>query len=138
MPSIDRTLGDFIKSSERLVVTVEANKTELAHLEPLRTQLAPVVDGAKEALVRQGTLKAQAQQASRDLKDFLTQGRGLATRLRQGLRSHYGSTTEKLVEFGVAPRRPPVKAKAPTTATPSSAPDAGGTPEGTSNKPSAA
>jgi hypothetical protein len=146
MPVIGTSLADFMKHSEQLLVTIEANKADLAHLEPLRAQLAPMVDGAKEALVRQGTLKAEAQQASRDLDDFLTKGRDLATRLRHGIRAQYGTKTEKLVEFGLNPLRPgqrtktakQAKAKAPTTAPPSSAPDAAGSPEGTPNKPSVA
>jgi len=146
MPVIGTSLAEFIKSNERLLVTIDANKADLAHLEPLQAQLAPIVDGAKEALVRQGTLKAEAQQASRDLDGFLTKGRDLASRLRHGIRAQYGTTTEKLVEFGLKPRRPvqrakaakQARAKAPTTAPPSSAPDAAGSPEGTPNKPSAA
>jgi len=148
MGIIGTSLGNFIKNSERLLTKIDANKADFPHLEAPQAQLVAMVDGAKEALVRQGTFKGQSQQATRDLEAFLKQGRDLVTRLRNGIRSQYGTTTEKLVEFGLSPRRPQgrtkaktakqAKAKAPTTATPSSAPDAGSTPEGTSNKPSAA
>jgi hypothetical protein len=135
MAILNTSIADFIANSERLIVTVADNPVELAHLEPSRAQLALMVQGVKESRIRQGVLKAQTQQASRDLGNFLTEGRELATRLRNSIRGQYGMTTEKLVEFGLQPRRSP-KAKAPKTAPPSPALDAGSSQEGTSDKPS--
>jgi hypothetical protein len=135
MAILNTSIADFIANSERLIVTVADNAVELGYLEPSRAQLALLVEGVKESRFRQGALKAQTQQASRDLGNFLTEGRELATRLRNSIRGQYGVTTEKLVEFGLQPRRSPSKAKAPKTAPPSPALDAGSSQEGTSDKP---
>jgi hypothetical protein len=100
---------------ERLMVTVETNKTELSFLDPQRSQLALVLDRAKEAGLRQDAFKAQFQQATRDLEKALSEGGDLATRMRNGIRTQYGMRGEKLTEFGLQPRR---KRKAKTEPAP--------------------
>jgi hypothetical protein len=140
MGVIDTTLGEFIKNGERLLSTIEANAGELAYLDPQRQRLAAMIEGTKDALYRQGTFKGQSQQATRDMEAFVLEGRELVTRLRNGVRSQYGTKTEKLVEFGLQPRRPrrAKAAKAPETAPPSPtspALKADSSQEGTSDKP---
>ena len=96
-----------------MAVTVDVNKADLAHLEPQRARLAVVGDGAKAAKIRQEALKAQFQQATRDLEAFRTEGRDLFSRLRNGIRTQYGTKSEKLAEFGMKPRRKPQKKAKP-------------------------
>ncbi|MEA2599171.1 MAG: hypothetical protein QOF89_163 [Acidobacteriota bacterium] len=104
---------------EQLLVTVETNKTELSFLEPQRSQLAGVLDRAKDARFRQDAFKAQFQQATRDLEKATAEGQDLAVRLRNGIRMQYGLRGEKLVEFGLQPRRKQQRAKTePTPANP--------------------
>lgn len=90
---------------EHLMTTVEVNKTELSFLDSPRSALGPVLERAKEANLRQSTLKAQVQQSTRDLEKAMAEGRELATRLRNGIRTQYGLRGEKLTEFGLQPRR---------------------------------
>ena len=90
-----------------LSTTVEANKADLAYLEPHSSRLAVVLDGVKTTKLRQAALKAEVQQATRDMEAFRTEGRDLATRLRNGIRTQYGLKGEKLTEFGMRPRRKP-------------------------------
>lgn len=96
---------------EQLLVTVETNKADLSFLDPQRTQLTLVLDRAKDARLRQDAFKAQFQQATRDLEKSMSEGRDLATRLRNGIRTQYGLRGEKLAEFGLQPRRKPQKAQ---------------------------
>jgi hypothetical protein len=97
----------------QLATTVDINKTDLAHLEPQRARLAVVSEGSKTTKLRQDALKAELQQSTRDLEAFRTEGRDLATRLRNGIRTQYGLKGEKLTEFGLKPRRKPQKKAKP-------------------------
>ena len=90
---------------QQLLTKVTANATDLAFLEDTRAALATVLQGAKEANGRQFTFKAEFQQATRDLESHLAAGKDLATRLRNGIRTRYGLTGEKLTDFQLRPRR---------------------------------
>ena len=103
--------AEVLTEWEQLLVTVEKNLADLPFLEEALVQLRPLFEGAKEARIRQKALKAQLQQATRDLEQFLALGLELATRLRNGIRTQYGLKGEKLTEFGLQPRRTPQKAK---------------------------
>ena len=125
--SFANTMTDWDKA----IASTENNLAELPHLAELRTQLIAARDGAKEANLRQSAAKAQKQQATRDLEDFLERGGDLFTRLRNGVRMQYGLKGEKLSEFDMQPRRKPQKAKAEPTApsTPPSETPSGLTPK---------
>ena len=97
--------AELVTHFENLTTSVAANKDDLAHLQDLTTQLAAETAGAKAALVRQSTQKAEAQQTTRDLRGFIARGKDLATRLHTGVRSKYGNRSEKLTEFQVRPLR---------------------------------
>lgn len=97
--------ADLVTHFENLTTSVAANKDDLAHLQDLGTQLAVETAGAKAALVRQSTQRAEAQQTTQDLQGFIARGKDLATRLRTGVRSKYGNRSEKLTEFEVRPLR---------------------------------
>jgi hypothetical protein len=101
----NQTFSEETTDWGQLAVTVDVNKADLAHLEVQRARLAVVGDGAKAAKIRQEAFKAQFQQATRDLEGFRAEGRDLATRLRNGIRTQYGTKAEKLAEFGMKPRR---------------------------------
>jgi len=103
---------------EQLLVKILANASDLTFLEGTRIELALSLQGAKEANARQATFKAQLQQATRDLEEHITRGRELATRLRNGVRTRYGLSGEKLTDFKLRPRRTKAKAKATEPASP--------------------
>ena len=94
---------------EHLSTTVAANAADLAFLEGTRTRLVTVTEGARAMRVRRTDLRAQLQQTSRDLEAFMDEGRDLATRIRNGIRTQYGLKAEKLLAFGMQPRRPQKK-----------------------------
>lgn len=98
---------------EHLLVKILANASDLNFLEGTSNELSISLQGAKEANHRQATFKAQFHQATRDLEESLARGRELATRLRNGIRTRYGLSGEKLTDFQLRPRR---KAKAKATA----------------------
>jgi hypothetical protein len=110
------SLADFVTTSEHLLVTVKANQEDLQHLEPYSVQFGAELEGVKAASVKQATLQAEVQQATRDLEGFVTRAQDLAVRLRTGIRSRYGLRAEKLTEFGMRPlrRRKAAKEKKPT------------------------
>jgi len=118
-----KTLGQDTNEWHHMAASVAANP-ELQHLEDVRQELVTVTDGTRAASVKQSTLRAQLQQATRDLEFFRARGTDLATRLRNGVRAQYGLKGEKLTEFGLQPRRKRTKTKTPDTAPPSPAPEA--------------
>lgn len=105
------SFADYVVKWEKLLASVDANRTDLAFLVDLRSQLARVVDGMKVATVRQDLFKSNTQQTTGELAALLAEGREVATRLRNGIRTQYGLKGGKLVEFGLQPRRPPAKSK---------------------------
>jgi hypothetical protein len=105
------TYAAVIREWEKLMTTVAANKEELPFLDEGRGQIAKIVEDLKAATDRQSTFRAQFQQATRDVEELLVTGKDLATRLRNGVRMQYGLKGEKLVEFGLQPRRKPQKTK---------------------------
>lgn len=130
-----KSLADHLAEWDKLTATVENNVKDLQasqrYAELLRTAAAEV----REAKQRQVTLRAAAQQASRDLEDALARARDYEARLNQGVLSAYGRKSEKLVEFGLSPRRPtgPRKRKSPQPETSGEAPE---TTSPSSGKPS--
>lgn len=103
------SFADYVVKWEKLLASVDANRTDLAFLVDLRSQLARVVEGMKVATVRQDLFKSNTQQTTGELAALLAEGREVATRLRNGIRTQYGLKGGKLVEFGLQPRRPQVK-----------------------------
>ena len=94
-------LGDLL----RFRAAMTANREELQHLEATRTRLDGVIDQIQEAADRQGMHTAGKQEASKQLRTFLTEGERLATVLRLGVKQHFGIRAEKLAEFSLQPFR---------------------------------
>jgi hypothetical protein len=117
------TLLALIGTGDHLLATVQANSADLAHLEETRLQLATSIGVARAVSIRQDTAKALVQQATRDLEKSMADTQELVTRLRNGVRTQYGLRSEKLTEFGMQPRRAPVrKAKEKPAPVPQPAP----------------
>ncbi len=87
------------------VVTASDGKPELTYLEAPCQELKTILTEVRSLRIQQDAQKAIAQQTSQEIAKRMTEGRHLATRIREGLRSVYGNTSEKLVEFGITPRR---------------------------------
>jgi hypothetical protein len=99
------TFAGYMIDWDDLIVKVRANLADLPHLEGYLMELEKERVEAKAARDRQLTLQADAQQATRNLQDSLKRGNDLAVRMRGGIRSKYGNTSEKLADFGMQPRR---------------------------------
>jgi hypothetical protein len=106
-------LGDL----QRLSVTMEANKEQLPQLEPFRQKLGDIVTRSLDVSKQQATFTASKQQASKELRQFLTEGQRVADVIRTVVRDHFGPREEKIVEFGVQPFRGR-KVKTPTETPP--------------------
>ena len=95
------TLGDW----QRLLAPFAANREDLTHLEGSRAKLAALLDQALELNQRQAGHKAAGQEAGRQFRALVPEGRRLANLLRLALKEHYGIRSEKLNEFGMQPFR---------------------------------
>lgn len=104
------SFADLMIDWEKLLASAAANKEDLPHIDAYRQQLEVETAGAKAASLRQASLSAEVQQATRDLEGFLQRGADLATRMRAGIRTKYGNRAEKLTEFGMKPFRKRKKA----------------------------
>lgn len=101
----ETTYSGILGEWQRLLDALGANTTDLPHLEDSRSMFVEHLNQAQALLQRQAALISEKQQASQDLKTRISDGKRLATMLRQGIRQHYGIRSEKLAEFGIPPFR---------------------------------
>jgi hypothetical protein len=116
--------GITINGWERLLAAFAANAGDFPHLEPYREMLAEMLEAFREATTRQAALKAEKQEATKDVQSLLANGRKVATFLRLGVRRRYGDSSEKLVEFDLQPfrGRPRPQEEEPVTEPPAGEP----------------
>jgi hypothetical protein len=103
--SQETTYAGIVGDWQRLLEPVKANGEELAHLEVPRAKLEALVSRAVELNKEQAARTAAKQEASKQLRAILTEGRRLATLLRTAVKEHYGPRAEKLTEFELQPFR---------------------------------
>lgn len=125
----ETTYSGILGEWQRLLDAMGANTTDLPHLEASRSLFVEQLNQTQALLRRQAALVAEKQQSSQELKTMISDGRRLATMLRQGIKQYYGIRSEKLAEFGISPFRgltgrkqpegppppPPIEATAPST-----------------------
>jgi len=113
---------DTVTTWEQISASVEANSTELAHLEAPRLKLVGILEQVRTLSKEHDLHTANKQQAAQRLKTLLADGRKLATFLRAGIKEHYGNRNEKIVEFGLQTfrrrKREPAVVKPPETPVP--------------------
>ena len=95
------TLGEWL----RFLQALAANIAELGHLEAPRAKLAGVLERAQALTEQQAAATATKQEASKQLRALLIEGRRLHTVLHVTIKEHYGIRSEKLAEFGLQPFR---------------------------------
>ena|SRR4028119_496705 len=100
------SLADHLARWDKLTATVENNAKDLQAYQEYVGILRTVAAEVREAKQRQLKMRAAAQQASRDLEAALDKARDYEARLNQAVLGTYGRKSEKLVEFGLSPRRP--------------------------------
>ena len=113
------SLADILQDWTGLLAAVADHGTDLGAFEPLRSSLQTLLDQGRNLSAQQSALTANSQVATKQLKQVLRDGQTQASRLRAGVKSQFGYTDEKLVQFGSRPLRRRVRAtKLPVTPVP--------------------
>ena len=84
---------------------LSANTAELPHLELKRVRLNDLLIEVRSLTAEQASLQARKQDVSKRLAELMEEGNKLVAFLDAGVRQHYGTRAEKLVEFGLQPFR---------------------------------
>ena len=78
---------------------------EMPYLTELHTGLEGVITQSEALDARNEALKAESREVTRLRDELARSGDDLRNRLGAALRTTYGFTSEKLIEFGIPPRR---------------------------------
>lgn len=104
---------DITLSTHRLLEDgLTHSAAEHPHLEGHRLRLAELTARADVLLAQRNALESQKQTATRELQGVLAEVRLVGSFLRAGLRQQHGTGSERLVEFGMQPRRRRARARA--------------------------
>lgn len=88
-----------------MTVALEPQLGELPLLAPLHAELKSVTSESEELDVRHEALKAETREVNRKRDDLAKKGDDLRARLAASLQTVHGFRSEKLIEYGVQPRR---------------------------------
>lgn len=100
-----KSTADHNLEWSRLIATVRTNAGDVPYLVELSSELEIVLGGVRKLETERMALDAERYQKTRDIQGLKGRGRILAARMRSGLNTKYGFGSEKLVEFGMTPRR---------------------------------
>jgi hypothetical protein len=103
--NMPNTTGQTLSGWQELASSLSANSADVPHLEGHRTQLADLLKQAQDLSTQQAALTASKQEVTKKLQGIMDDGKKVAAFLRAGVRQHYGTRAEKLVEFGLRPFR---------------------------------
>jgi len=103
--SDSRAVGEIVKHWGLLTKGIAANAPELAHLDGRRLELDGISTTVLGRLSQQKAQLAAKQDITREIESLLNRGSKIASFLRLGVREHYGTRAEKLVEFDLQPFR---------------------------------
>lgn len=92
---------------EGMIEAAREDEAELAGIAPFRAALEYSHSQAVACKYLRETLCASTQDATRRLREHLTEGRDIASRLRSYVKGLYGRRSEKLRRYGIKlrPRR---------------------------------
>jgi hypothetical protein len=99
------TYAVTLKKLELRSKALAANSGDLPHMEIPRAQLDTMTAELKDLTVQQASLTANKQETSKQIADLVRKARQMLNFLDVGVKQHYGTEAEKLVEFGVQPFR---------------------------------
>ena len=116
----------FARQGERFTVwrkvstSTAANLADLPEMAPIRVKLDDVIVEVDKILIDQSAFQASKQLSTQRLKTLLDKGNKLTNVLKVMVKQHYGSGSDKLVEFGIQPfrSRPKPIVEPPTVPTP--------------------
>lgn len=100
-----KTYAESMREWQELMASTDANAGELPELEVQREFLRNLLNQVLSLLTEQALHRANKQQTSRRLQALMGKGTALATSMKGVIRQHYGSRSDKLVEFGLQPFR---------------------------------
>jgi len=99
------SVAETEKNLDLRLGALDANKEDLPHMEMPRQRGAAILAEMKELRVKQASLTADKQEVSKRLAVLNNEAQILMTSMDAAIRSHYGTRSEKLVEFGRKPFR---------------------------------
>jgi hypothetical protein len=99
------TQSDFLSVGERMSAALAANVADVPHLEPYRDKLDSMLEQMSELMAQQDALTANKQSVSKQIQSIHADGTRLIHLLRNAVKEHYGTRSEKLAEYGVQPFR---------------------------------
>ena len=114
--------------------------TDMPHLADLHGQLEKVITQSEELDARAEALKAESRAVNANRTALAKSGDDLRARLAASLQTTYGFKSEKLIEFGLQPRKArgrdkQPRVKKPGATTPSTTPATPTPPAGPATKP---
>jgi hypothetical protein len=102
-----RAIADFLHKWEKLTTNVARNAAELpAHVPQYTAPLLEVLASLQEIEAAKQNRRAVKQQEVKDSNELLRTGQDLAEKLQSVIIGHHGRSSEKLVGYGLKPRRP--------------------------------
>lgn len=96
---------DVFAAAELMFDALQANEANLGHLVGSREKLESQLETTRELFRQQSAHAAAKQEASRQLQQSLDDLGKLVSFLRHGVKEHFGTRSEKLVDFGLTPFR---------------------------------
>jgi hypothetical protein len=78
---------------------------EMPHLTQMHGELEKIILQSEELDARHEALKAETREVNRTREDLAKTGDDLRQRLGASLRTQFGFQSERLIEFGIPPRR---------------------------------
>jgi hypothetical protein len=97
--------GDRFQVWRKVAASAAANAADLPQAAITLGSLEKVIADVDKVVLDQGAFQASKQMASQRLQALLDQGDKLTTVLKTIIKQHYGSGSDKLVEFGIQPLR---------------------------------
>ncbi|HVG06879.1 MAG TPA: hypothetical protein VNM67_04180 [Thermoanaerobaculia bacterium] len=89
----------------QLLSSVGKHPDEVRFMEELSSELRLILNSVTDLKKERLQLKARSQQITRDIEVLTNRGRNVAGRIRSGIKTRYGLSSEQLTEFGMTPRR---------------------------------
>jgi hypothetical protein len=99
------TLPERIARWKVIVAGLKPLLPEMPHLVALHADLERAIDQSEELDTRSEALKAESREVNRMREDIARNGDDLRNRLGASLKTLHGFNSEKLIEFGLQPRR---------------------------------
>ena len=105
MATKGRSKPERIARWKVMAVALEPQLAELPLVVPLHTELKGVILQSEALDTRHEALKAETQEINRNRDELAARGDELRNRLAAALKTVHGFGSEKLIEFGIQPKR---------------------------------